>query len=269
MQNTHQQIEVLQKTVSVLGLSKWPRTRDEEEKCGHEMTETLLSLLTENQFSRAERDAFLAGNPPADTSKRFAELIIRQAEIYDWKILLSRPVRMITAQWCEEGGKSLELVRRLGEAIFRRKRVAHGEDTGTIIDPRWHEARLLAVRELRVLLHQFNDEIKQSRHHSPDWKEVCGWFRGKIAQSPDAFTWLWPENVDGLARYLEYIGRSEDLNIHARFYRIVSGVARAEDLFLGWAAWSQHVAENTFRKKLAEIGRSKRLRTLIRKPPTV
>jgi hypothetical protein len=267
MQNTSQQIEVLQKPVSVLGLSKWPRTQDEEEKCGHEMTDTLLSLLTENQFSGAERDAFLAGNPPADTSKRFAELIIKQAAIYDWKILLSRPVRMMTAQWCEEGGKSLELVRKLGEAIFRRKRVAHGEDTGTIEDPRWYEARPLAVRELRVLLHQFNGEIRQGRHRKPDWKEVCGWFRGKITQSPDAFTWLWP-NVDSLLRYLEYIGRSEDLNIHARFHRIANGAGRADNLFIGWGAWSEHVSETTFGQRLAQIGRSKRLRTFIRKPST-
>jgi hypothetical protein len=265
LQTTSQQLTVPQKPVEVLAIRRWPRTQDDKEKWGREITETLLSLLRDDRLSEADRKSFLAGNPPASALKQLGELIIQQAGIYGWRIRLSRPVMALVAQWYEEGGESLEFVRRFDNVILRRARIAHGEAKGTITDPRWYSARPDAVGELRVLLRQFKDEVRLRRHRKPNVEEVCKWFLKKIAQSSDALPWLSSGNVPGLLRYLEYIGRDGQ----ARFNHITNGDERAEDLFVGWGSWSENVSENTFRQRLSQIGRSKRPRTLIQKAPSV
>jgi len=233
--------------LDLMAVQKPPISAEELRIFEREVTSRLVALFRE-ELRPKDREAFEAGTPPPALVEKFDEIILKEARVLGWRVLLSRPVQHRVAQWGEIVRNGPDLNKRLGDALALYSRVIHGKAKLPIDDWHWPNTKTTALAEIRALLTQYKSEF--AGHNAwPTAKEARAWFRQKIEHSADTLRFLNLRRASFFG-YLEYIVDS------AIAQRLYCGEIRPVELFNGWGAWAANISER-FRQMVSRIGSKK------------
>lgn len=231
-----------------MAIQKPPIDHVELHRFEREVTSRLVALF-QGALRHKEREAFEAGTLPPALMGRFDEIILTEARVLGWRVLLSRPVQHRMAQWGESVRNGPELNKQFGEALALYTRVIHEKAKLPIDDRYWPSTKTLAVPEIRALLIQYKSTFA-GRNAWPTPGEAQSWFRQRIEQSADTFRFLNSRRTSFFG-YLEYIVDS------ATAQRLYCGEIRPVELFNKWGAWAANISEERFRQMVSRIGSEK------------
>jgi hypothetical protein len=234
--------------LDLMAVQKPPIDPEELHKFEREVTSRLVARF-QGVLGHKEREAFEAGTLPAALKGKFDEIILTEARVLGWRVLLSRPVLRRMAQWGESVSNGPNLNKQLGEALALYTSVIHGKAKLPIDDRYWPNTKTTAMPEIRALLTQYKSAFA-GRNDWPRPKEAQSWFRQRIEQPADTFRFLKSRRTSFFG-YLEYIVDS------ATAQRLYCGELRPVELFNKWGAWAANISEERFRQMVSRIGSEK------------
>jgi hypothetical protein len=234
--------------LDLMAVQKPPIDTEELRIFEREVTSRLVALF-EGSLRPRDRELFKAGTPPAALVEKFDEIILKEAKVLGWRVLLSRPVQCRIAQWGQIVKNGPELNKRLGDALAFYSRLIHGEAKLPIDNKNWPQTKTDALPEIRALLTQYKSAFADKPWPMPS--DAQSWFRQKIEHSAHTLRWLNSRRASFFG-YLEYIVDS------ATAQRLYCGEIKPVELFNGWGAWAANISEERFRQMVSRVGGQKK-----------
>jgi hypothetical protein len=237
-----------ERLLDLMAVRKRPSNNAELTRIEKEVTGRIVALF-EQALRPNEREAYRTGSASTTLLKKFDIIILSEAKVLGWRLLLSRPVQARLAQWWEINRNGGELFKRLGQALALGTAIIHGKGKLSIDDPNWYTTKRDAVEELRALLRQYKNAFA-SRNTWPQATQARAWFQNVLEHRSDEFRFLHLRRSSFFG-YLDYIVDS------AAAQRLYSGEIKPAELFDGWGAWSANISVERFRQMVSRMGSAK------------